>query len=402
MIRAATACIVMAGAHAAPVTHTMANGCSIVVSSEPSAGRVAAVLMVRAGDVDDPPSAPGANRVLSRLVMDAANHRAPARFGAAAVDGEMRVDAELDVTSYSIVTVPAQIGGAIRTLAMLAEPPLWNNTTVMRAVAVEGEADRDAPPPQWERAFNAWQAKAGLPVPPPANADPPGREALRALHARLYVSNRFVLAIAGEVDVEATMALAEAVFGALPGEPDRLERRPPRSVSAEPLAGAPDYAFVGYPAPAAAAPDAPAMEVLATALGQGKTSPLFRRLRETEGTGYESGVTYPLRLSASGVALFTRAPGAAAAVRDDLAALWKGAVQAPAGGWDGARLRASLAWDARHQSVRDRAYWLAFWQTAGVGAGYDAEYRARLLTASDAAIVAAGKRWLRGEPVTTP
>jgi predicted Zn-dependent peptidase len=144
------------------------------------------------------------------------------------------------------------------------------------------------------------------------------------------------------------------------------------------------------------------VEVLAAALGLGKTSGLFQQLREREGKGYESGVVYPRRLTDSGLALYALAPGKAAAMRDDLLSIWKSAGTPPKDGWDTARARASHAYAAQHQTARDRAYWLAFWELSGQGASHDAAFAKALRTVPDDALAAAAKRYLTAAPSTVP
>lgn len=390
----------IASAVAAPVVSTLPNGLPVITSDEPGSGRVAVVLMVRAGDGDDPPEASGASWVLARLLMEPDNHRAPGRFSEMAVEGDLQADTEQDVTTFSAITTPDRAAAAIRLLGMVIEPPVWNTTTLIRAVKREGADDREAVPTEWERDFAAWQARAGLSVAGTA-PDAPPRETLRSLYEALYLPRGMALAVVGDLRGIDIGGAADKAFGALPKTADIVARR---RRAADPVPRAPTgvYAFVGYPAPPVTDPLAPAMEVIAAALGNGKTSNLFRRLRESEGTGYESGAVYPRNLQRSGIVLFSRAPGQAATVRDDLAGIWKVADLTARSDWESARARAAQAYLGRHQSARDRAYWLDFWQIAGKGAAYDAIYAKAIATVADDDIHAAARRWLSGAPVSVP
>lgn len=387
---------------AAPVVRELPNGLRVVVSPEPGSGRVAAVLMVRAGDADDPPGAAGATRILSRLLMTPENHRAPGRFARVEAEGAFWSDAEPDVTTFSIVTTPSRLSAALRLLGLTVEEPAWNNTLTLRSVEREGILDREEAPDDWSHDFAAWQARALLPGPPASDPGPPGREVLQPLFERLYAPHRMVLAVAGDVGADAVYAEAEARFTAPASPAARFEARRARVSLAGQRSPTGRYAFVGYRAPAVTDPLAPAVEVLASALGRGKASRLFRRLRTEVGMGYESGVVYPRRLTESGVALFALAPGAAPAAARELRALWEAVSQPPEGGWDTARARAAHAYAAQRQTARDRAYWLAFWEIAGLGAAHDDAYAGRLRAVPDADLLEAARRYFAGAPVAVP
>jgi predicted Zn-dependent peptidase len=387
--------------HAAPVATSLPNGFHVVASDERGSDRVAVVLMVRAGDADDPADASGAARVLGRILIEAANHRAPSRFAAMNLGGDVRVNTEGDVTTFAAVTTPGQAATAIRLLAAFVEAPVWNNTTVIGAVRRNGEEDREEVPSDWQHDYEAWQSRLGIVVPPSITPDVPPRGALRAMFESLYQAHSMTLAVVGALRGLDVRAEAATCFGDLPRTADTV---PKRRRSSEQAARVPSglYAFVGYRAPAAAEPSAAAMQVIAAAMGTGKTSALFRTLREAEGAGYESGAVYPRTLGPTGIALFSRAPGKAARVRDELVDIWKNATLDTRSDWGSARARAVQAYAAKHQTARDRAYWLAFWETAGKGAVYDTTYPEAMRKVTDEELQAAATRWLSGPPTAIP
>lgn len=357
--------------------------------------------MVRAGDSDDPPDAPGAARVLGRILIEPANHRSPGRFVSMSVEGDVRVVTEGDVTTFTAVTTRDRTATAIRLLAAFIETPVWNNTTLIRAVKRNGEEDRDEVPTEWERDYEIWQSRLGVDVPPPPLPDVPPRETLRSLFEACYKARSMTLAVVGDLHGIDTRAEASMFFGILPRSADTIghRKRVPDTPARKPTD---TYAFVGYRAPAVTDGLAPAMEVIPAAMGFGKTSAIFRTLRDVEGTGYESGAVYPRRLTPSGIALFSRAPGQAAKVRDDLTGIWLSAALDTRTDWGSARARAVQLYASKHQTVRDRAYWLAFWEIAGKGAEYDVDYASAISTVTDAALNAAAKTWMTGRPTVVP
>lgn len=389
-------------AHAAPASATLPNGMRVVVSSEPGSGRAAAVLMVRAGDADDPPGAAGTARMLSRLLMEPANHRAPSRLRLAYSSGLFRSDVEPDVTAFSVVALPDDVAAALRALRLIIEEPTWNSTLTLRSVRREGEFERDDPPGDWQQDFEAWQVKAGIPAPPRPDFAAPDVADLRRTYERRFVPDRMVLAVCGDVSAEGVLAEARQVFDMQAARTLRLEARPPRLAPAALREPTGRYAFAGFPTPPATSDDAPAVEVIVAALGRGKTSSLFRRLREGEGTGYESGMVYPRRMIPSGAAVFALAPDRAHELARDLEALWRDVADIPEGGWRSARVRAAHAFAMQHQTARDRAWWLAFWELAGSGAARDATFGQSILDVTDQDIRRAALRWFSGRPVLLP
>lgn len=369
-------------------------------SDEPGTQRIAIVLMVRAGDSDDPPESPGAARVLGHILLEPANHRAPGRFAAMAVNGQVRVETEADVTTFSVVTLPDQAATAIKLLAALSDAPVWNNTTLIRSVKRNGEDERDDVPSDWTHDYDAWLARLGL-SPPPPSPDIPPRETLRAMYEELFQAQRMAIVAVGDLHSLDVDREVMSRFGALPHTPDTMPHRRRSAVESERSATG-TYAFAGYSAPPATDPQAPAIEVIAAEMGVGKTSEIFRTLRDLEGTGYESGAVYARGFGPTGIALFSRAPGQATKVRDDLVDIWRKAALDTRTDWGSARERTVVAYAAKHQTVWDRAYWLAFWELSGKGAAYDAAYPEAMRAVSDADLRAAAKRYLGGAPMAIP
>lgn len=358
--------------------------------------------MVLAGDAEDPSNAAGAASVLGRALMQPENHGDSEVWPRAAVSGAEWASIEPDVTTFNITTTPDQISAAILRLSLIVAEPVWNRTLVMRSLQLEAEADREVPPDAWTQDFDVLQARSGLPVSPDTPLNPPDRDALKAFYRRAYTPDRMVLAVVGDVDAAAVTNQAASVFTAPVSPSARFTPRKPRPILSKPDNPTGSYAFVGVQAPPATAKDAAAMEVLAAALGMGKTSNVFEQLREREGKGYESGAVYPRRFTDSVLALYALAPGHAAERRQDLLAVWKLAGKPPKGGWDTARAGAAHAYAAQHQTARDRAYWLAFWELSGQGAAHDAAFATALRTASEESLATAARRYLAATPVSVP
>ncbi len=114
------------------------------------------------------------------------------------------------------------------------------------------------------------------------------RDDLAAYYHDRYAPNNFVVVVAGAVDYHACLKLVEKHFGKAPRrrlstpliqpEPPQLAGRQTRlSGDVEVVRGA-----LAFQVPGLAAPDAPALDVLAMALGHGTSSVLWQTLREQE------------------------------------------------------------------------------------------------------------------------
>jgi zinc protease len=118
---------------------------------------------------------------------------------------------------------------------------------------------------------------------------------VRAHHAARYVPNNCFLVVAGAVAAADVLGLAEEQFGdlvagPLPAAPAPLEPRqagPRRRV----VPFATDLARVSlaWHIPAQTHPDTPALDLLGRVLGQGRSSRLYRRLRDERGIAHSVG-----------------------------------------------------------------------------------------------------------------
>jgi len=116
-----------------------------------------------------------------------------------------------------------------------------------------------------------------------------------------YAPSNAALYVVGDLDAAETAAALEAAYGDIPAGPT-----PPPVAGAEPPQRGERRAVVRYPAeapallvgwkaPAARDPDAPALDVLQAALGMGESSRLRRRLVEETELAVSVHVSYPWR-----------------------------------------------------------------------------------------------------------
>jgi predicted Zn-dependent peptidase len=124
-------------------------------------------------------------------------------------------------------------------------------------------------------------------------------EDLRKFHSTYYIPNNTVVAVVGDVTPELAVERVKLAFAGWVAKP--LPKRLPvpdesadmfRSSVAEADTEV-AYLMMGWLAPSVKSVDFAAVSVAGNALGGGKGSLMFRRLRQEMGMGYEIGTAYP-------------------------------------------------------------------------------------------------------------
>jgi predicted Zn-dependent peptidase len=125
---------------------------------------------------------------------------------------------------------------------------------------------------------------------------------VHAFHAREYRPQRTALAIAGDLSAAEANAIARAALAAAPRSSAQRAASPSRravkprgrgedGIVAKVRDGEQAQFSVGLPALRREDPDAPALEMLATILGDGSASRLFLEVREERGLVYDIGAS---------------------------------------------------------------------------------------------------------------
>ncbi len=224
-----------------PVTvHRLSNGTAVWISPNDQEARFAARVVVRAGSAMDPRDQTGVAHQLEHVVMN--------KGGATLRRGELkavygRLGAKslnaytgTDRTSYLVDLPAGRLGAwaaieADRLRGIVLDDGFDSEMEVIReekrrALDDPGRALREA---------HARALFAGHPYGVPILGEPehlarPSREALGEFHRRWYRPSEVALVIAGDVDVDAAVAILEEAFGGI-GEPPRerdREREPER------------------------------------------------------------------------------------------------------------------------------------------------------------------------------
>jgi predicted Zn-dependent peptidase len=224
------------------------------------------------------------------------------------------------------------------------------------------------------------------------------RNALVAYYRRFYVPDHLVLAVSGDVKTGEVVAQAQRIFGLLKPAKAELPRAPappPMTASREVLTVpcAQAQIFMGSLAPPLTDPDHPPLKVLTALLGGGMASRFFSELRDQQALAYSTAALYPSRIDQSGfVAILGTAPEnvpkAEAALTAQLARARNELASEAEVSVARAYVVGSQAMD--RQTNARQAWYLAFYELAGVGYQFIDQYASavRKVTPADVQRVA--------------
>ena len=390
--------------------HRLGNGLTVLVAPDDRVPVVSIVTWVSAGYFDEPDDIAGVAHVLEHMFFKGTPTRGVGDIArqTKALGGFLNAGTIYDHTSYYTVLPASGFAAGLEIQADAYANSLIDADELAREIEViVEEAKRKADSPHavaTETLFELLHDRHRM------RRWRIGREpGLRALtrdqvhgfYRSYYRPSNTVLAIAGDVDVDEALCLAERRYGGLTGAPvvrDRGPAEPPhRGFRLREWTGDITQAEValGWRTPPLASPDAPRLDVLASVLSAGRSSRFFRAVRDRQLASSIAAYQYaPVDLGVFVVhatARPDRALDCAAAAWDQLARVRKGDVSEDE--LDRVRRVHEARWLRRLETVEGRANHLASWEALGdwrlANAYFDAMQRA---TAADIADVA--RRWL--------
>lgn len=272
------------------------NGVRVLVEEHRRADVVAVQLWVRAGGRDEQPSELGLAHYLEHLLFKGTPSRPP-RFvdrEVESVGGRMNAGTSLDYTYYHVLVPAGRAHKAIETLADVSVNASLDEGELEREKAVVLEEMRlgeDMPMRFLTRQLYA-AAFPGHPYGRPVIGDPAvvralRREQLVRFYRRHYVPEAFTVVVVGAVNPAEILETVSRAFAPLPrGGVGRLPVPPvqeltPRRVERT-RPGSHAYLGLAWHAPKLDHADTPAVDILATVLGQGRGSRLVRILRDRQ------------------------------------------------------------------------------------------------------------------------
>ncbi|MGR3465175.1 M16 family metallopeptidase [Limimaricola sp.] len=222
----------------AVTTYTLDNGLEVVVIEDHRAPVVTQMLWYRIGSADEPEGASGVAHFLEHLLFKATDDLASGEFSAtvAANGGTDNAFTSTDYTAYF-----QRVAADRLPLMMEMEAERMNDLRLTdedieteRQVIVEERNQRteSSPGALAREQMNAAQYinhPYGRPVIGWMHEiEGLGREEVRDFYETYYSPNDAILVVAGDVEPEAVLALAEAHYGPIPTEPELPERLRPQ------------------------------------------------------------------------------------------------------------------------------------------------------------------------------
>ena len=394
------------------VTRTrLGNGFTVLVRENPVAPVMAVSLQVKMGNRWESRANAGISNLLQLMLVRGTTRLSGTQIVEAAdrmggsIDATSDVDAS-EISATALARYRAEILDLVADVAL--HPSVQQGTfEAVRDFLVRQVRNRGDKP--YFVALDTLTAK--IYGPNPYAWDPIGlkesleridRDALLAHYRRHYVPGGMVLAVSGRVKSAEVVAQAERLFGSMPpsAAPVADPPKPPgpaASRDALTIPGAQAQIVMGRLAPSLTEPNYAAVKVLSSILGGGMAGRLFSDLRDKQGLAYTTATQFASRVDPSFfLGLLGTAPAnvakAEAALREQLERIQREPVSDEELRVGKAYLLGNLEMDRRTNARQ--AWYLAFFEVAGVGYEFLDRYVARAQQITAAEVQSAAQRYL--------
>jgi zinc protease len=403
---------VSAAAQTSGVNRTvLPNGLTVLVRENREAPVVAYSLMVRMGTRTETPDNAGISNLLQQMLVRGTEKLDGEQIAEAADRMGGGIDAYGDV-DYSEITATALSRNWQEMLDLLGDcvlrPTLPDGTVqavrnfLARQIRNRGDKPFDVASDRMRAALFGSNPYAWDPLGRRASVEKLDREALIAYYRRFYVPGQMVLAVSGDVKTADVVAQVQRIFGSMaPGkvEMPAVPAPPPMVASREVIVvpGAQAQIFMGALAPSLTDADHPPLKVLTAVLGGGMASRFFSELRDQQALAYTTLALYPSRVDTSAfVAILGTAPEnvtkAEPALAEQLERIRNQAASEDEVAVARAYVVGSQAMDRRTNARQ--AWYLAFYEVAGVGYEFLDRYAAAVKQVTPADVQRVAKKYL--------
>lgn len=370
----------------------LSNGVTVLVKPEPESKVAAIEIFVRVGAQNEDESNAGIGQLVAGSMLSGSTRRGTVKLArlVSEVGGNFHAVWQWNYIEVYAVTRPSACEEAISLLADAVQHSSFEPVAVdYSRSAILKEMNR-----RNDDAFNsAYTAIRGLLYTgtPYARSYLGNPDRVKSItlnqisdfYKKNFVSDRIIVAVAGNVDPEAVAHRVEVCFKSMDfgsGEPAKIASPTvtKRAVNVNANSRS-TYVMVGYPGPGVEDRDYSAMCIANVLLGGNKSSLLFTKLREERGLGYQVGSQYPALQGTSHVVAYlgmdsARAtPEAVKTVQDVMIEQVKALSSGNFTDEDLARAKRYLIGHhaLNHERTRDRAYYIG-WAEA-IGLGYQAD-----------------------------
>ncbi len=272
---------------------TLENGLTVIVEENHRAPVVAVQVWVKAGSVYEKDSEAGITHLIEHMIFKGTKRFKPGEIAATieSFGGSINAFTSYDYTCYH-VTGPSEIlDTALDVLSDAVFHSVFDPVELARekqVVLEEMRMRRDKPSLALAEAV---MSKAYLKFPyrrPIIGYEKTvksfTREDILRYMARRYRPVHMAVVIVGDVDAETALSKAASFFGKEPSKPPEKVNFPEEPPKEKPVLVTVDrevqegYFHLALPGPNLLSPDAPVVDVIASFLGQGDSSRLYRKL----------------------------------------------------------------------------------------------------------------------------
>jgi predicted Zn-dependent peptidase len=394
------------------VTRTrLPNGLTVLVRENPEAPVVAYSLMVRMGTRTETPDNAGISNLLQQMLVRGTEKLDGEQIAEAADRMGGGIDAYGDV-DYSEITATALSRNWQEMLELIGDcvlrPTLPDGTVqavrnfLVRQIRNRGDKPFDVASDRMRAGLFGANPYAWDPLGRRESVEKLDRDALIAYYRRFYVPGQIVLAVSGDVKSAEVVTQVQRIFGTMaPGKVAMPPVPAPPAMAATREAvvvpGAQAQILMGALAPSLTDPDHPPLKVLTAILGGGMASRFFSELRDQQALAYTTLAVYPSRVDTSSfVAILGTAPEnvpkAEPALTQQLERIRSQAASADEVAVARAYVVGSQAMDRRTNARQ--AWYLAFYETAGVGYEFLDRYAAAVKNVTPADVQRVANKYL--------
>lgn len=396
---------------------TSAAGVRVIVQPDTSSETVAICVFIRGGVAEDDAAVVA---LAARSVFGANLQQSSDAVRRTIYDtgGSLESVYTQDYTLFTCVTTKDAFRDAVNLIANALKAPEFDSETVRRARAevaadsrkLEGDTFQAGCAVLRSRLYDASPYRATI-APSIAALDRVGIAGLRRFVNRRYTPDRTIISIAGNVTLEQARTVVENQFT----DYSRPAAGAARAVGPEPIpdlsrserriASPSSILLVGCLAPGITDPDYPAFLVLNALLGGGKSSRLFRDVRDRGAVGYSVGSVFPALAHPAHLIAYVEYDAARAATTDpapnqSVEKLTTDSLQSPLAvpvtdaEVDRAKRFAIGLHALAHQRPRDRAFLPGLYETLGVGYAFDTDLPRRVAAVTRADVDRVARRYL--------
>ena len=394
------------------VTRTqLPNGLTVLVRENPEAPVVAYSLMVRMGTRTETPENAGISNLLQQMLVRGTEKLDGEQIAEAADRMGGGIDAYGDA-DYSEITATALSRNWQEMLDLVGDcvlrPTLPDGTIqavrnfLVRQIRNRGDKPFDVAADRMRAALFGANPYAWDPLGRRESVEKLDRSALIAYYRRYYVPGQLVLAVSGDVKNAEVVARVQQIFGTMaPGQvPMPPVPAPPAMAASREVVvvpGAQAQIFMGALAPSLTNPDHAPLKVLTALLGGGMASRFFSELRDQQALAYTTLALYPSRVDTSAfVSILGTAPDnvpkAEPALAQQLERIRNRAATEEEVAVARAYVVGSQAMDRRTNARQ--AWYLAFYEIAGVGYEFLDRYAEAVRKVSPADVQRVAQKYL--------